>query len=62
MVVYIFNPSTWEVEAGEFKPSLVYIISSRASGGRGLHNKRLSQEKENRYEIKTEFLMIFEIT
>ena len=27
MVVYIFNPSTWEAEAGdlEFKASLVYL-------------------------------------
>lgn len=31
-VVYIVNPITWEVEAGdlcEFKTSLIYIVNSR---------------------------------
>ena len=50
MVAHVFNPSTWEAEAGgflSFEASLVYIVSSRTaraiqrnpiqkeSGGRG---------------------------
>lgn len=34
VVVYIVNPITWEVEAGdlcEFKTSLIYIASSRTA-------------------------------
>ena len=34
MVVHVFNPSTWEAEAGrffEFEASLVYKVSSRTA-------------------------------
>jgi hypothetical protein len=31
VVVYAFNPSTWEAEISEFEASLVYRVSSRTA-------------------------------
>ena len=50
MVVYAFNPSTWEAEAGgsQFEASLVYIVSFRTTRAVTKRNPVLKNKQTNK--------------
>lgn len=48
VVVYTFNPSTWEAELYELQPGLVNIVSSRSVK---LHSETLPQKSNKQTKI-----------
>jgi hypothetical protein len=55
-VAHAFNPSTQEAEAGEFKASLVYRVSSRtarATQRNPVSKKTKKKNKKNKKKQKT---------
>jgi hypothetical protein len=48
MVMYAFNPSTWEAEAGEFLSSRPAWSTECVPGQPGLHRETLSQKNKNK--------------
>jgi hypothetical protein len=56
---YAFNPITWEAEAGgfsEFKPSLVYKVSSRTA--RATQRNPVSKNKQKQQQQKNSILTL----
>jgi hypothetical protein len=53
VVVYAFNPSTWEAEAGKFLSSRPAWSTERVPGQPGLHRETLSRKKKKNKKQKT---------
>jgi hypothetical protein len=61
VVAHVFNPSTWEAEAGrwisEFEASLVYRVSSRTA--RAIQRNPISKDKKKKRKKEGKFFLDF---